>query len=270
MPHTRGVRRRLLLTLPLWPAVASATAATAPSAPALIPPLLMPGLERQRQVRVWLPPGYDEGSERYPVLYLHDAQNLAGADAPHGGWAVDQALAAQPLAIVVGIDHGGRHRVTELNPWSNSRFGAGEGLPYLRFVAETVKPLVDARLRTRPQREHTAIGGSSLGGLVSLAALHFHAPVFGAALVLSPAYWIAPEVHELPLEDTRVFQSIGTGEGERHVADARRMHEALRGRRGVECRLDVMPGAAHDEKAWRAVLPTALRWWLGSAGAARG
>jgi predicted alpha/beta superfamily hydrolase len=95
----------------------------------------MPGLDRARTVRVWLPPGYEQGDERYPVLYLHDGQNLAGADAPHGGWAVDQALAALPHAIVVGIDHGGLQRVTELNPWSNSRFGPGEGLRYLRFIS---------------------------------------------------------------------------------------------------------------------------------------
>jgi predicted alpha/beta superfamily hydrolase len=260
--HTPSVRRRLLLTLPLWPV-------TAGHAQPVLLSLAMPGLDRARTVRVWLPPGYEQGDERYPVLYLHDGQNLAGADAPHGGWAVDQALAALPHAIVVGIDHGGLQRVTELNPWSNSRFGPGEGLRYLRFISETVKPRVDARLRTRPQREHTAIGGSSLGGLVSLAALHFHAPVFGAALVLSPAFWIAPEIHALPFEDVRVFQSIGTGEGERHVAEARRMHEALRTRRGVECRLDVVPGATHDERAWRAVMPRALRWWLDAGEALR-
>lgn len=254
VPDTRGMRRRSLLTLPLWPFAAQAAIE--------LPPLALPGLGRTRRVRVWLPPGHERSERRFPVLYLHDGQNLAGDEAPHGGWAVDRALAAHPHAILVGIDHGGERRVTELNPWSNARFGAGEGLDYLRFVVEEVKPRVDARFRTRPERLHTAIGGSSLGGLVSLAALHFHSSVFGAALVLSPAYWIAPEVIELPVEDARVWQSIGDREGARHVDDARRMHRRLARRPGVETRLDIVPDAGHDEAAWRAQFPHALRWWL--------
>jgi enterochelin esterase-like enzyme len=248
------MRRRTLWTLPFWPIAAEATIE--------LPPLVMPGLGRSRRARVWLPPGYDGTDLRFPVLYLHDGQNLAGADAPHGGWAVDQALADQPHAILVGIDHGGDRRVTELNPWSNARFGAGEGRDYLRFVVEMVKPMVDARFRTRPEAAQTAIGGSSLGGLVSLAALHFHPAVFGAALVLSPAYWIAPEVFELPIVNARVWQSIGEREGPRHVDDARRMHAWLARRPGVEARLEIVPGAGHDEAAWRAQFPPALRWWL--------
>lgn len=248
------MRRRALLTLPLGSFAAHAAIE--------LPPLALPGLGRTRRVRVWLPAGYEGSQARFPALYLHDGQNLAGDAAPHGGWAVDQALADHPRAILVGIDHGGERRVTELNPWSNARFGAGEGLDYLRFIVEVVKPMVDARFRTRPERAHTAIGGSSLGGLVSLAALHWHPSVFGAALVLSPAYWIAPEVFELPIVQARVWQSIGTREGPRYVDDARRMQAWLSRRPGVEARLEIVPDAGHDEAAWRAQFPHALRWWL--------
>jgi predicted alpha/beta superfamily hydrolase len=248
------MRRRALWTLPWWPLAAGAAVE--------LPPLAMPGLGRTRRVRVWLPPGHDDADARWPVLYLHDGQNLAGADAPHGGWAVDRALAGFPHAILVGIDHGAERRVTELNPWSNPRFGAGEGLDYLRFVVDEVKPRIDARFRTRPGRAHTAIGGSSLGGLVSLAALHAHPAVFGSALVLSPAYWIAPEVFELPLADARVWQSVGTREGAQTLADARRMQAWLSRRPGVEARLEVVADAGHDEAAWRAQFRQALRWWL--------
>lgn len=259
------MRRRLLLALPLWPWAAAAL-------PIELPPLEMPGLERRRRVRVWLPPGYERGESRHPVLYLHDGQNLADpSGTPKGSWAVEAALrtlAADGGAapILVGIDHGGPKRLTELNPWSNPRFGTGEGEAYLRFVAETVKPLVDGRYRTRPERAHTAIGGSSLGGLVSLAALRLQPQVFGVALALSPSIWIAPELWPVMASPwpapSRVYLHVGDQEGALHVGNLRRMHGLLAAHPEVEVTLRVVAGGRHDEPSWREELPHALRWWL--------
>ena len=90
-------------------------------------------------------------------------------------------------AIVVGIDHGGDKRLTELNPWPHARTGPGEGDAYIDFIVGVVKPLVDARWRTRADPASTLIGGSSLGALLSHAAIHRHPDVFGRALLFSPA-----------------------------------------------------------------------------------
>jgi predicted alpha/beta superfamily hydrolase len=157
----------------------------------------MPGLERTRRLRVYLPPDYAaQPARHYPVIYLHDGQNLFDAATGFNGeWGVDELLdrlARQQglAAIAVGIDHGGERRNTELSPWDHERIGKGEGFAYLRFLVETVKPYVDARWRTRPESASTALIGSSLGGLVTHAALHRHREVFGLGGVLSPAFWV--------------------------------------------------------------------------------
>ncbi len=205
----------------------------------VLPPMAMPGLDRSRTVRVCLPPSYEHGDRRYPVVYMHDGQNLFDDATSYAGeWGVDETLLALARettfeAIVVGIDHGGERRVTELNPWDHARFGRGEGRAYLRFLVDVVKPRIDAGYRTRPGREHTAIIGSSMGGLISHAALLLHPDRFARAGVLSPAYWTAPALFDLARDvalpdDARLYLSIGSEEGERALADARRMASLLR------------------------------------------
>ena len=111
------------------PAKSTATAGVS----ILTPQLLIPGLNRQRTLRLYLPPGYATSTKRYPVLYMHDGQNLFDAATAYAGeWGVDETLDALAKSqglelIVVGIDNGGVNRMTELNAWDNTRFGKGEG-----------------------------------------------------------------------------------------------------------------------------------------------
>jgi predicted alpha/beta superfamily hydrolase len=244
-----------------------------PSRLLLLPPLAMPGLNRSRTVRVYLPPSYAQsGSRRYPVVYFHDGQNVFDAATSYAGeWGADEVLDALAArtgfeAIAVAIDHGGAQRTTELNPWGNARFGAGEGEAYLAFVMRVVKPAVDAQFRTQPARAHTAMVGSSLGGLITVAALHRYGREVGAGAVLSPALWIAPEVFGLSdsqplLPTTRVFLYAGGRESPAMVPDAERLRDQLR----PACQLQwlVNPEANHSEPAWRAVLPQALQHLFG-------
>lgn len=108
----------------------------------------MPGLNRHRQVRLYLPPGYSSSDKRYPVLYMHDGQNLFDeATAYAGEWGVDETLnelasAGQLELIVVAIDNGGEKRMTELNPVDHAKFGKAEGKAYVEFIATTVKPYI--------------------------------------------------------------------------------------------------------------------------------
>ncbi len=270
--------------IPVAALVAVLAACTAPAPPrastagpgvhVLAQRLAMPGLDRERTLRLYLPPSYDSApAKRYPVIYMHDGQNLFDdATAYAGEWGVDETLddfarARGFEAIVVGIDNGGEERLHELSPWTNPRFGAAQGAQYLAFVVDTVKPWIDARYRTLPGRESTAIAGSSMGGLISHAALLRYPQVFGKAAIFSPSYWFAGEAytqtaaHPWPV-GTRTWLYIGGREGDESVPDLERMATLLRGQgHGAgDLAVHVEPEARHDEKAWRAEFPRALAW----------
>ena len=236
--------------------------------------LPMPGLGRERTLRLYLPPSYEASpTRRYPVLYMHDAQNLFDdATSFAGEWGVDETLDEFARtrgfeAIVVGIDNGEAERIHELSPWTNPKYGPAQGEQYMAFVVDTVKPFIDAHYRTRPDRADTAIIGSSLGALVSHYALLRYPQVFGKAALFSPSYWYSGEVytqtraHPWPV-DTRTYFYIGGREGDESVPDLERM-VALVGTQGHAARdlaVHVVPEAQHDERAWRAEFPLAIAW----------
>jgi len=246
--------------------------------------LLAPGvrseqLRNTRDLVVALPPGYDAESLRYPVVYLHDGQNLFDpATSFVGDWglvATLNALGAQDVKpIVVGIPNRGRRRRSEYSPFRDLIHGGGSGDRYLAFIVETVKPLVDASFRTRPERAHTVIGGSSLGGLISLYALYRHAGIFGAASVQSPALWWARRAifrflarqRTQPPAPTRIHLDVGTEEGAETLADARRLRDFLLDAGyapGSELSYVEEIGAGHHEAAWGRRLRAALPFLLG-------
>jgi predicted alpha/beta superfamily hydrolase len=241
-------------------------------------PLDMPGLNRKRQLRLYLPPGYTASGKRYPVLYMHDGQNLFdNATAYAGEWKVDETLDALAREgklelIVVGIDNGGEKRMTELNAWDSERFGAAENRAYTDFIVKTVKPLIDRGYRTLPGREHTAIMGSSMGGLASHYALAQYPQVFGKAGVFSPAYWTAQPsfdfVASKPVpKDARVFLLMGEKEGPEMVRDVKRMAGVVQtsGHPASNTVLKIVPGAGHNEAFWAGELREALLWMFAPA-----
>jgi predicted alpha/beta superfamily hydrolase len=234
--------------------------------------LWSPQLLNQRDVLIWLPPGYNEGEARYPVLYMHDGQNLFDAATSFAGeWGVDETLAALHAqgiaAIVVGVPNVGEGRVQEYSPYRDRRVGGGgRGNEYLDFVVHTLKPLVDASFRTQPERQHTALIGSSMGGLISLYGFFRHGDVFGIAGVMSPSLWFArPSAFEFvrraPFVPGTIYLDVGTSEGPRTLADAREMRALLRRKGYVEGRNLVYVeevGAGHNEQAWGSRLYRAL------------
>ena len=255
------------------PADAQKLSTALPGVSLLGEPLAMPGLERKRQLRLYLPPGYATSKKRYPVLYMHDGQNLFdNATAYAGEWKVDETL--DTLAregklemIVVGIDNGQEKRMTELNAWDNERIGKGEGRAYTDFIVKTVKPMIDKQYRTLPGREHTAIMGSSMGGLASHYALVQYPQVFSKAGVFSPAYWTAQPSFDFvaakPVpKDARVFLLMGEKEGPQMNADVKRMAEVVKktGHPAANTVLKIVPGAEHNEAFWAGELREALLW----------
>ncbi len=229
-----------------------------------------------RKVWIYLPEGYETARRDYPVMYFHDAQNLfQGLKGSSRKWNLAQCLDSLELPlIVVAINHGGENRIRELSAFENEEYGGGDGYEYLDFIVNQVKPYVDAHYPVKTEREYTYIGGSSLGGLISLTALEAWPEVFGGALVFSPAYWFNPEVPEMVAEHgspeaTLIYQMIGTKEGNKP-------EEAVQ--RTLKCRaiLDnmhpnwqihtkVVADGEHNEDLWREQLPEALLWFFKQA-----
>ncbi|MDO5509307.1 MAG: alpha/beta hydrolase-fold protein [Weeksellaceae bacterium] len=155
----------------------------------------MPQLDRHRKIMIYLPPDYYTSSKDYPVLYMHDGQNLFDNQTAYAGeWEVDETLNALQDqgdwgAIVIGIYNGEDLRINELSPWVNTQYGGGEGHAYITFIAETLKPFVDENFRTKPEPQFTALIGSSLGGLISTYGGMAFPEVFGKVGALSPSYW---------------------------------------------------------------------------------
>jgi predicted alpha/beta superfamily hydrolase len=235
-------------------------------------------LARERDVVVYLPPGYETLTARCPVLYLHDGQNLfepGRAHVPGQHWRVAETVdaliaeAAIPPLIVVGIDNTGPSRIHEYTPTADARLGGGLAGDYGRFLAEELKPFIDRTYRTRPGAADTALGGSSLGGLVTLHVGFTRPHVFGAIAAMSPSVWwdrraiLSTVRRTRPRPPVRIWVDMGTAEGRRALDDARLLKAALVGagwRPGRDLHYAEFEGATHSEAAWAARFGTVLTW----------
>ncbi|MEO8607842.1 MAG: alpha/beta hydrolase-fold protein [Chloroflexota bacterium] len=235
----------------------------------VLPDVWSPQLNNHRDILVYLPPSYDATVKPYPVIYMHDGQNLFDRATGFAGqeWEVDETmetLSREGLeAIVVGIPHMGATRVQEYNSFANFRDGQGEH--YLDFLTDTLKPMIDRDFRTNPSREHTGLIGSSMGGLISLYGFFHRAPVFGFAGVMSPAFWIAggaiyDDVKASTFVQGKIYLDNGTRE-----SSARKMNAILT-EKGYAPNRDLLyviePEGEHHEPAWARRLPNALRFLL--------
>ena len=240
----------------------------------------IPQLGRARRVWIYLPPGYEASRARYPVLYMADGQNVFDEATSYAGeWGVDETLDSLVAkgargAIVVAVDHGGAHRLDEYDPWkaTNPRYGGGEGEEYVRFLVETLKPWIDARYRTLPDRAHTTIAGSSMGGLISLYAALTRPEVFGSAGVFSCACWIARDsVYALARRARptaghapRLYFVVGGEEAadDEPVHDQQAIVKILRGGGwpAKSIRARVVEDGRHAEWFWRREFPAAYQW----------
>lgn len=232
----------------------------------------MPQLDTTRRVQVLLPYDYDATENRYPVLYLNDGQNLFGEGLPFGNWNIDQKLAVlahrhHHNIIVVSIDHGGEERIAEYLPY-HTELAQGRGRAYLDFVVHNLKPQIDATYRTVPERTATGMGGSSMGGLISVYAGLRHPTVFGQLLVFSPALWTTPKVYADALrfyapEPMRVYLYGGEQESRFMVPAMERLQKSLLRRKGfqtLEIELSVDPEGEHNENRWSQEFPSAVEW----------
>src|SRR5260221_13304501 len=223
-------------------------------------------LGNERDVTIYLPPGYGEREDvRYPVLYTQDGQNLfepERAFIPGQHWrlaeAADEAIAArtaQPM-IIVGVDHAGPARADEYTPsYDAKKKVGGRAGDYARFLLDEVKPAIDSRFRT--DARDTAIGGSSLGGLIALHLGLTNPDVFRAIAALSPSVWwdnrqIVTTAGAFPgPRRPRVWLDTGGREGRDALHDVRLLRDQLLAK-GWSDNLRYFEDrrADHSERAW--------------------
>ena len=240
-------------------------------------------LGNTRDVTVYLPAGYDERKNvRYPVLYMQDGQNLFDpnrAYIPGNHWRLQDAAdavigqrTARPM-IIVGVDHAGPGRADEYTPVEDPRHhngghaadyapvkdphhkSGGRAPDYARFLIEELKPAIDARFRTLPDAENTAVGGSSLGGLVSLYLALKHPGVFRYAAVMSPSVWwsdraILGDVDAFDGPPPRMWIDIGGREGAQALRDARELRDRVTAKGWSDFRYYEDQRGDHSERAW--------------------
>ena len=242
-----------------------------PNVTILEEPFTIPGLNRSRKIRLFLPQDYADSDQRYPVLYMQDGQNLFDDSTSYAGeWNVDEQLNRLEeqsgfQLIVVGIDHGEEHRLTEMSPWPSERFGHAEGKEFTTFIVHTLKPFIDSTYRTLADRENTAIMGSSMGGLISQYALYRYPEVFGKAGLFSPTIYtdsIFSFTRKNPVPpETMIFSLIGKYEAEM-VGLTKQMHETIigTGHPKANVKLVVDPEGYHNETLWRKHFSPAIQW----------
>lgn len=235
----------------------------------------MPQLNRKRRVWIYLPTDYASSSKRYPVMYMHDGQNLFDNNTSFAGeWGIDETLSQMEKdgysgCIVVGIDNGGAQRINEYSPFINPSYGGGQGELYVDFLVQTLKPYIDKNYRTLEDRNNTLIGGSSMGGIISTYALIRHPEVFSRAAVFSPAYWFSDSLFKYVQqhvidEPIRIYHLSGANESSSMVPLMNRYDSLLaaEGYPSNDRKLVVKQDGAHSEWFWKREFAEAFNWLI--------
>jgi predicted alpha/beta superfamily hydrolase len=237
----------------------------------------IPQLGRTRRIWVYLPPDYASSGQHYPVLYMHDGQNLFDDSTSFAGeWQVDETLntlhgEGYKVPIVVGIANGEEFRTSEYTPWAHVLYGGGDGDLYMEFIVETLKPYIDANYNTLTERDYTGIMGSSLGGLISHYGALKYQEVFSKAGIYSPSYWFSDSVWQFTREAghqdaMRLYMMCGGAEGQGTINDMMDMQDSLlaNGFSEDEISLTVIPGGGHNESLWAQDFGEAYKWLFAS------
>jgi len=235
----------------------------------------IPQLDRFRKVWALLPYNYHETQERYPVLYLQDAQNLFNEGSEYGNWEIDKKLSilaeyGRGDIIVIAIDHGKESRINEYIFDNDTVSKGSEGKKYIRFITDTLKPYVDQNYRTKKEREFTGIGGSSLGGLISIYSGFLYPEVYSKLLIFSPSLWVEPH-NNFPMLSfrkpykTKVYLYGGEQEGSKMVKRIELFEESLhlweeKNLFDFEIRTSINPEGTHNEFFWSQEFPRAIEW----------
>jgi predicted alpha/beta superfamily hydrolase len=239
----------------------------------------MPQLKRKRRVWIYLPEDYATSRKRYPVLYMHDGQNVFDDATSYAGeWGVDEFLDSTKMkkCIVVGIDNGGDKRLNEYCPYdfslagiaANNKTNKGEGGLYADFLVKTLKPFIDKRYRTAKDKKNTFIAGSSMGGLISLYAVLKYPTVFGGVAVFSPAFWISGSkiYRDIRKKGKSVRSKIyflgGKLEGGSMIPDMLKAFQGMAAVSKSTMTTVIRDEGLHNEATWRKEFPLFYEWLM--------
>lgn len=243
-------------------------------------------LPGDRVISVYVPPGYAKDSHRrYPLLILQDGQNLfdpSTSFVPGKTWRVaesaDEAIAAGEVVplVIAGVANAGERRLAEYTPTRDMKLGGGDAGKYGLLITRELLPFLHARYSLLKGPDSTGIGGSSLGGLVSLWMGLAHPEIFGRLAVLSPSVWwnhryilaylneVAPGLYRRP----KIWLDVGDEEGRRTLADADTLHARLRKlgwRDELDLHFETIAGGTHDEASWAERVQPLLRFLFPAA-----
>ncbi len=236
---------------------------------------LIPQLKRVRRVLIYLPENYSNPKNHYPVLYIHDGQNVFdGATSFAGEWGVDEFLDSTKArqCIVVAIDNGGNKRLNEYCPYDftlnpkKPKENKGEGQQYVDFLVKTLKPVIDKKYRTLKDKKNTFITGSSMGGLISFYAVLKYPKVFGGAGVFSPSVWICKEDLLNLVKTTgkkvnsKIYFYCGKLEGPGMIPDMLKVFEELAAVSKSKMTTVIRDDGKHNEPTWRKEFPLFYDW----------
>ena len=238
----------------------------------------IPQLKTTRKIWIYLPPDYETSKTKYPVIYMHDGQNLFDEFTSFSGeWSVDETMndlykETGRSAIVIGVDNGGDKRLSEYSPWNNEKYKTiGEGDLYVEFLVKTLKPYIDKTYRTEKQASKTLIMGSSMGGLMSLYASAKYPTVFGKAGIFSPAFWFVSEdlkkylnINRNNLKNSKFYFVAGKNEDETMAPEIENVSELLLKKsvpsKNIVVKID--EDGTHSESYWKRELKASLIWLL--------
>lgn len=234
-----------------------------------------PQLDTNRQIWVYLPSSYNSGAQKYPVLYLQDAQNLFDQSTSFSGeWRVDEILdSLKTEMIVVGIEHGGEKRIEELTPYPHPEYKGRKADLYLDFILTSLIPEIKQRYRVTTGPESTFIGGSSLGGLFAYYSVLKHPEIFGKGLIFSPSLWYNEEIFDFTemadikkIRDNKLYIRAGDSESETMIPLMFRIRQQLIDKGYFPCNIyaRAIPEGKHNEKFWSSLFPDAVMWLLGN------
>ncbi len=263
----------------------------------IISNFFMPQLNRFRTIRVYLPPAYESNNRHYGVMYMQDGQNLFDTkDSAFGTiWDIQSTMdkrhheSPEMDIIIVGIDNGEQYRYAEYSPWHSdigayylphakaTGFPGGEGFLYMQFLVQTLKPFIDDHFRTKPDRMHTAIAGSSMGGLISLCTGLKYSSVFSKIAAFSSAFYFAESEVITWIQKTekadqmRIYLDVGTQETSNHLIPefreiyikcSKNVFESLtlKGYDSKSLDFKVFDGDIHNESCWAKRFPAMLDW----------
>ena len=234
--------------------------------------IFIPQLNKTRRIWIYLPSGYSKSNKKYPVIYMHDGQNIFDSYTSFAGeWKVDETVDeliknGSKKAIIVAIDNGSENRLNEYTPFPNKEYGGGDGSKYMDFVVNTLKPYIDNNFKTLSDRDNTSIMGSSLGGLISFYGIMKYKSIFSKAVIMSPSFWYSNKIYFIPSNSSKypieLFFIAGDKESKTMLPNIEKMVEKLDKMKypSESYKVKIIRDGKHNEKLWGGQFADAYKW----------